>query len=155
MNSVTRTPRPSRAGWLFQLRRIVALSTVHDSEFQAAALEVLEKPPSPVKMVLMSLICALLTVVILTACIFRVDIYAQAKGRVEASGRSKVVQPFDLGRVANLYVQNGDRVRKNDPLLELDPSEAEADREEVGLQLAGYQAEIERRIAPLGSHAGP
>jgi hemolysin D len=41
---------------------------------------------------------------------------------------SKTVQPLDAGVVRAILVDDGDHVRAGDPLIELDPTQAEADR---------------------------
>ena len=47
---------------------------------------------------------------------------------MQPSGRSKVVQPLEPGRVEAILVENGARVEAGDVLLELDPTETAAEQ---------------------------
>ena len=52
---------------------------------------------------------------------------AVARGKIQPTGRIKLVQPIEVGKVTKIYVQNGDDVQDGDPLIDLDPIEAQAD----------------------------
>src|SRR5262249_42232508 len=73
------------------------------------------------------------------------DVYAVAQGKIQPSGRSKVVQPLDAGKVATILVENGARVSAGDVMLELDATEAFADTETQGRELEAARAEVARR----------
>ena len=68
--------------------------------FSRAALEVIETPPSPVRMALILIICALVVAAIAWAWIGRIDIIAVAQGKIQPTGRVKVIEPLETGRVA-------------------------------------------------------
>lgn len=120
-----------------------------DQEFLPAALEILETPPSPVRMSLLLAICAFATIALAWAYLGRIDIVAVAQGKIQPTGRVKVVQPLESGRVRTILVENGQHVNAGDVLVELDPTEAAAD--EAGLQtgLEAYRAEAVRRIEAI------
>ena len=116
-----------------------------DQEFLPAALEILETPPSPVRLFLLVTICALATVALIWAYVGRMDIVAVAQGKIQPTGRVKVLQSLETGRVRAIAAENGQHVNARDVLIELDATEAQA--EEMGLRasVAAYAAEAERR----------
>lgn len=73
-------------------RRLHAVVTSSDDrEFLPAALEILDTPASPVRVALIWILCGLLFAALGWSIIGRLDIYAVAAGRIEPSGRSKVI----------------------------------------------------------------
>lgn len=121
--------------------RLVAV----DREFLPAALEIIETPASPVRIAFIVFICAAFSAVIAWSYFGLIDIHAVAQGRIQPSGRSKVVQPLEPGRVVRILVENGSRVNVGDALVELDPTETGADREALARDVAALEAEIARR----------
>ena len=69
-----------------------------DREFLPAALELLETPPSPIRVAAIWVICAGLVVALAWSYFGKLDIHAVAQGRIQPSGRSKVVQPLEPGK---------------------------------------------------------
>jgi len=117
-----------------------------DREFLPVARQVYTTPPSPVRMRLMLSICALFACALLISWIGKIDIYATAPARIQPSGRSKVIQPLDAGRVRAIFVANGSQVHIGDLLLELETTETDADRKSSAGQVASLSAEISRRL---------
>jgi hemolysin D len=118
-----------------------------DQEFLPAALEILETPPSPVRIGMLLAICALVVVALAWAFIGRVDIVAVAQGKFQPTGRVNVVQPLETGKVKALYVSNGKAVKEGDVLIEMDPSDAQAELSSQQTLLWSFEAEILRRRA--------
>lgn len=116
-----------------------------DHEFLGPALEILETPPSPVRMALILIICAFVTTALIWSYIGRIDIIAAAQGKIQPTGRVKVVQPLLTGKVKALPPPNGASVKAGDILLELDPTDAIADETDAAKSLASVQAEVRRR----------
>lgn len=116
-----------------------------DREFLPAALELLETPPSPVRVAGIWLICAGFAVALIWSYFGKLDIHAVAQGRIQPAGRSKVIQPVESGKVLAVYVENGSRVKAGDILVELDPTETGADRQAQGIDLTAARAEAARR----------
>ena len=96
-----------------------------DREFLPAALELLETPPSPVMVAAIWLICAIFAIALVWSYFGWIEIYAVAQGRIQPSGRSKVVQSLDPGRVVKIAVENGRRVAAGDLLIQLIPEKPE------------------------------
>jgi hemolysin D len=122
-----------------------------DPEFLPAALEILVTPPSPIARVLLLAICALFASALAWSYFGWIDIHALAPGKVQPSGRSKVVQPLEPGRVVAIHVDNGSRVNAGDVLLELDPTETAADREAQARDLEAAGAEAARRKTAIAA----
>jgi hemolysin D len=114
-------------------------------EFLPANLELLETPSSPKASFFLWLLCAMLAAALAWSYFASLDIHAIAKGRIQPSGRSKVVQPLEAGRVREIKVSNGMRVAAGDTLVELDPTETVADRDALSGQIEWLTAEIVRR----------
>jgi hemolysin D len=140
-------PQPGRALSLDDSRR----SAASDQEFLAPVLEILETPASPVRVAFLWTICALVAVGLGLAYFGRIDIIAAAQGKFQPTGRVKVIQPVETGRVAAIHVANGSLVKAGDVLVELDPSAALADVRAAKADLASNEAEALRRRAALAA----
>jgi hemolysin D len=120
-----------------------------DNEFLAPVLEILETPPSPVRLAFLWLICALVVVVIALSYFGRIDIVAAAQGKFQPTGRVKVIEPVETGRVSAIHVANDSQVEEGDILVELDRSAAEADVNAAKGNFASARAEAIRRRAEM------
>ena len=98
-----------------------------EHEFLPAALEIMEKPPSPGLRLLMLTLCSLFTIALLWSIFGRVDVVAVASGKTLPVANVKVIQPVEIGMVRAIHVRDGQRVRKGQLLIELDPTMAGAD----------------------------
>jgi HlyD family secretion protein/hemolysin D len=115
-------------------------------EFLPAALEILETPPSPAGRTLALILCLIAVVGIAWASVGKVNIVAVASGKIVSQARTKLVQPFETATVRAILVGPGAKVRAGDPLIELDPTAAlaERDRAENDLRAAALdQARLE------------
>ncbi|MET7247878.1 HlyD family type I secretion periplasmic adaptor subunit, partial [Methylobacterium sp. EM32] len=122
-----------------------------DQEFLPAHLEILDTPPSPYAVVFTWVMCLMFGAALVWSIFARIDIHAVATARIQPSGRSKVVQPFDTGKVQTIAVENGSRVQAGDVLLTLEPTEAEADLSSRQGDLAALEAQIARRRATIAA----
>jgi hemolysin D len=104
---------------------------VTEMEFLPAALEVQEKPPSPVGRFTMWTVVALIVIAFVWSVVGRIEIVAVAPGKIIPSGQVKVIQAANIGRVKAIHVADGDAVHAGQALIELDPTLAEADRERL------------------------
>lgn len=123
-----------------------------DHEFLPAALEIMEKPPSPGLRWLLLSICALFTIALVWSCIGTVDIVATASGKVIPTGNVKVIQSVELGSVRAIHVQNGQHVEVGQLLVELDPTLAGADEAAANANLLTSELQAARNAA-LVAHA--
>jgi hemolysin D len=116
-------------------------------EFLPAALEVVETPPSPAARVVAYTVVLFAAIALAWAFIGKVDIIATAPGRVLPTGRVKQVQPMDTGAVVAIHVQDGDRVKAGQLLIELDPTTTAADSTMVSDGLVQAELDVARLIA--------
>jgi hemolysin D len=124
-----------------------------DQEFLPAALEIIEQPASPIRIALIWFIACVCLGGLAWSWFGHVDIHAVASGRIQPDGRSKVIQPFEPGRINAIHVANGQRVKAGAVLLELDPTEIAAEREIATAELEVAEAEVARRRAALANLA--
>ncbi|MFG1295671.1 HlyD family type I secretion periplasmic adaptor subunit [Xanthobacter variabilis] len=122
-----------------------------DREFLPAALEILDTPPSPVGLGLLVAICALAVIALGWSWIGTVDVVAVASGKIQPTGRVKVVQPLEGGRVETIAVRDGQEVAAGALLMRLDPREADADVAGLSAALESAKAEALRRRAALAA----
>ena len=112
--------------------------------FLPAALEIQHTPPSPIGRAILWTILGLCVSAVAWASLGQVDIVAVASGKLLPNGRVKVIQSVGLGTVKAIHVSDGQRVQQGEPLLELDPTLAEADRLRTDEQLANAELELAR-----------
>ncbi|GEO98311.1 HlyD family type I secretion periplasmic adaptor subunit [Methylobacterium haplocladii] len=124
-------------------------NTREDQEFLPAHLAILETPPSPLAMVFTWTLCALFASALIWSFLANLDIYAVASGRVQSSGRSKVLQPFETSKVEAINVSNGARVKAGDLLISLDPTDAGADLAGRVSDLEALAAQMARRVSTI------
>ncbi len=112
----------------------------NEREFQAAAIEIMETPPSPVGRAFGLTIIILFTVAMVWSIFGRIDIYATLQGKIIPVGNVKVIEPLMTSKVKAVHVRQGQDVKSGDLLLELDPTEQEADRTRLEQDLVITQA---------------
>ena len=120
-----------------------------DHEFLPADLEILETPPSPVRMALILIIAGLVVAALLWSWLGRLDIVAVAQGKIQPAGRVKVIQPLEPGKIAAIKAENGRHVSPGDVLLEFDPGEARAEEADARGAYDAFRAEAARRRVAL------
>ena len=67
------------------------LFRISDHEFLSAALEILEAPPSPVRIGLLAIICAFAATALAWSYFGRIDVIATAQGKFQPTGRVKII----------------------------------------------------------------
>jgi len=103
--------------------------------FLPAALEIQETPPHPLARWLAWGLLALVVIAILWAAFGRVNIVASAEGKIIPSSRVKQIQPLEKGVVKALLVREGEYVTQGQPLIELDPTLTQADKQRLESEL--------------------
>ena len=116
-------------------------------EFLPAALEILETPANPAGRALALLLAAMFVAAICWAVIGKVDVVAVAPGRTVPVGGSKLIQPLELGTVRAIHVSDGQKVTAGQILVELDPTEAEVDLDQLRQQQVEQALEAARLSA--------
>ena len=126
-----------------------------EAEFLPAALEIIETPASPVGRAIAGTIILFLAAAILWASLGHVDIIATTQGRIIPTGRSKLIQPFEVGVVRAIKVADGEAVHAGDVLVELDPTSDASDETRLGFSLAQDRLDMARLRALLGGDSIP
>lgn len=126
-----------------------------EREFLPAALEIMETPPSPIGRGISVTIVLFFALAIAWAVIGQVDIITTAPGKIVPLSRSKVIQPFEIGVVRAIHVQEGQAVKAGDVLIELDPTIDRADRDRYAKELAEAKLDIARLRAALSIDTDP
>ena len=116
-------------------------------EFLPAALEVQESPPSPAGHWILGLILSLFIIAVLWSSFGQVDIVVTAPGRIVPSGQVKQVQAPLAGVISAILIREGDRVAAGEPLVQLDPTYADADDQTVREQLQDVALQLYWREA--------
>ena len=123
--------------------------------FLPAALSLQETPVHPSPRRLAWLIMALFIIALIWSIFGQVDIVAVAQGRIIVSDRTKTIQPLEASVVKAILVKDGDRVKTGQILIELDPTIATADKENIKEQLHAAYSEKLRTKALLQLLANP
>lgn len=124
-----------------------------EREFQAAAIEILETPPSPTGRLLGVTVVLSLLLALGWSFLGRLDVFAALEGRVVPVGQVKVIQPLVTGTVKAVHVRQGQEIAEGDLLIELDPTEQTADRTRLEEDLATAQLAALRLRSVIGTVA--
>lgn len=100
-------------------------------EFLPSAIEIVEKPGSPLGGVIIWTIFTLVITGIIWSIVGRVDVVATARGKTIPGGKIKFIQPLEEGIVKEIYVQEGQEVEAGELLVELDSTIKEADAQGI------------------------
>ena len=143
-----------RAAW--QAERGQSLGSIpggRSTEFLPAVLEIQQAPPSPIGRAILWTILAVFTSGVLWASFGWIDIVATAQGKIIPSGYSKVIQPYEVGVVAAIHVQNGQLVKRGEVLIDLDPTLNRADRDRASNEYRAAKVEAARLRALIAGRS--
>ncbi len=127
----------------------------YEIAFLPAALEVVEKPPSPAGRAIGTTIIAFFCLALAWAALGTVDIVATAPGKIVPAGRTKVIQPFETDVVRAIHVRDGQSVKAGELLIELDPTMSGAELEHMKSDLLAAQLDFARYRAALAETENP
>lgn len=112
-----------------------------ENEFLPAHLELIETPVSNAPRFISYSIMLFLALAIIIATFSHVEIIATASGKLALSGRSKEIKPIENSLVKEIFVKEGEYVKKGDLLLKLTALGAEADTLKTGTSLTQFKLE--------------
>lgn len=124
-------------------------------EFLPAAVEILETPASPAGRAVVFLIVTLFVAAIAWGWFGKIDTEAVAQGKVIPGGRVKVIQPLEIGVVREIHVRDGQSVKAGDPLIEMDPTESDANQERLAQDLLAARLDVARLTAMIQQEQDP
>ena len=131
------------------LEKFLIRSDTEDKEFLPPAVEILETPPSPMGRMLVWAVLILFVLVVLWSFIGEIDEVVVARGKVIPIGYTKVLQSEDKGIVKRILVQEGQKVKEGELLMELDRTMSESDLNALKKEIAYYDINIRRILAEL------
>ncbi len=99
----------------------------HELAFLPAHLELMETPVHPAPRWALRILVSTLGILLLLACWGHLDIVAVAQGKLIPTAEVKIIQPAITGVVRTIAVHSGERVQAGQVLLELDPTQTQAD----------------------------
>ncbi len=143
-----------KESWAQQTKAQASAKPQSDHEFLPAALEIMEKPPSPGLRWLLLSVCGLFTIALIWSIIGKVDVVATATGKTLPAANVKIIQPIEIGAVRAIHVKNGQRVKKGQLLIELDPTISGADEAQAGRGLISAQIVEARNRAMMRQMQG-
>ncbi|WP_321903221.1 HlyD family type I secretion periplasmic adaptor subunit [Burkholderia cenocepacia] len=142
-----------RDAWRVRLENDTQPHLAHERAFLPAHLELVETPVHPLPMWTMRIVVALAVLVVLIALIGKLDIVAVAPGKLIPKEEVKTIQPALTGVVRRILVQDGQRVRAGQLLMELDTTQAAADADKARQSRVDAALTAERSRALLQAQA--
>lgn len=128
--------RTALSAWREDKRRPKpARKTADEYEFQPGHLEISERPPSALSRYTAFALTALVIITLLWSVIGKLDINANATGRLMVTSRSKVVQSVLPGEITAINVREGKQVKAGDLLISLNPVGTNSEIKEISQQL--------------------
>ncbi|HEY0835135.1 MAG TPA: type I secretion system permease/ATPase, partial [Azospirillum sp.] len=128
------------------------LAVDHDA-FAPELVEVAERTPGRTLLWLPSIVLAALLLATAWGAFAELEIVSPSPGRVVPSSRVKLVQPAEGGVVRAIHVRNGQTVTAGQPVIDLDPTDAGAEHEQLTRRLMAARLEAAALRAAL--EAGP
>jgi hemolysin D len=102
-----------------------------EAEFLPAALSLQNMPVSPVGRLVAKVLMFLIAVLFIWSVVGKVDIVVNAAGKIIPSGSTKAIASVDVASVRGLYVEDGQRVKAGEVLMELDSSATDAEHDKA------------------------
>lgn len=85
--------------------------------FLPSHLALLKSPPSYLALTIAIIISLGILCAIMWSYVGKLDIQATTQGKLIVSGRTQLIQAFELGRLQHIYVADGQEVKQGDALL--------------------------------------
>jgi len=89
----------------------------------------------------------------LWSALFPLDMVSSAQGEVIPASQVKMIQHLEGGIVSEIYVKEGERVTREQPLVALESTAFSADAGESRMRIGGLMAEVLRLQAEAAGHA--
>jgi hemolysin D len=138
-----------KAAWTVRAELDTVPRLRHENEFQPAALALRDTPLHPAPRVAMVVIIGMLVIAVGWASFGKIDIVATADGKIVPSGEVKTIQSQDTAVVTAIHVVDGQKVKRGDPLIDLDATDATTNAAHAQSDLAATRIEAIRGRAML------
>ena len=113
-------------------------------DFLPAALEIQQRPPSPLGRAIGWTLMLLFLLTIAWATLGSADIVAVAQGRIIPNGHNKVIQPLEMSMIKTIHVHEGAQVAAGETLVDLDDQSVRADLQNIQQELSNLEQEHTR-----------
>ena len=154
MNTVTYHWGVVKSALANERARAKGLVRIEEVAFLPAAMEIIEQPVSPTARATTWAALALLIVTISWVTFGKIDVVASAQGRLIPVDNVKTIQPAEAGVVRAILVRDGQRVRKGQLLVELDPTVSTAEAVQAQRALETAELDLARARAVLSALDG-
>ncbi|WP_213980511.1 HlyD family type I secretion periplasmic adaptor subunit [Sphingomonas sp. dw_22] len=154
MNALVQIDAAEPRKLLSRLRGGGLWDTQYTTEFLPAALEIVERPVSPTARLTAWVLLGGIAATLAWLAFGKVDVVAPASGRIGPVGDVKLVQSAEAGIVRRILVSEGQRVRKGQVLITLDPTISSAESDQVRATLLSAELEIARNRALIDALDG-
>jgi len=113
-------------------------------DFAPDMIGVQQQPPSPLPRTVLYGLLALFAVMLIWACVGRLDIVAVAQGKLVPQSFLKIVQPAESGIVREILVREGEEVGAGQVLVRMDARLSEADGKTLFADLHRKRLQLRR-----------
>jgi hemolysin D len=118
-------------------------------EFAPDIVRAQHQPPSPLPRLVLYTLLSLFAVMLVWACVGRLDIVAVAQGKLVPQSYLKIVQPAESGIVREILVREGEEVKEGQVLARMDTRLSVADSKIVQAELFRKRLQLRRIEAEL------
>ena len=125
--------------------------TYNRYEFLPAYIASMERPPSPTARITAIVISILVTFGFLWSFWGELDIHATAHGQLVLPRRSQLIQPYELSRIEEILVKDGQSVQAGDKLLVVNVVGSAQELRRCEEQKSFHQLEVARYKALLNN----
>lgn len=137
----------ARAAWSQDKKRAKVSRNRDELDFLPAAVEVLETPASPLGRIFALFIAFMFLSALVWGWFANIDTVAIAQGKIIPGDRVKVIQPLEIGVIRAIHVRDGQAVKKDEVLIELDPTDTDADQVRLAHSLVARRLDAARLTA--------
>lgn len=118
-------------------------NTKDKNQFKPHLVEIQDRPVSPLGRKILWSILIFMGLTVLWLFLSKTDVVVSARAKViRQGGDIKILQTLSTGSVKKIYIKEGDFVKKDDPLIEIDPSVEGTNIEAKKLTLTLLELEI-------------
>jgi hemolysin D len=111
------------------------------NRFKPHLVEIEDRPVSPLGRKIMWSILIFMALAVLWLFWGKTDVVVSARAKIIPMGDIKVLQPLSTGAVKKIFIKEGDFIKKDDPLIEIDPTVEESNIEAKKSTLALLEVE--------------
>lgn len=133
------------------MRQLFKIDDRHD--FRPILAEIEDSPVSPLGRAVFWLIVTTIIFFTLWTCLGEIDVVVSSvTAKVIPDGQVKMLQPLETGVISKICVKEGEYVKKNQVLMEIDPSSVQPEIDSLRQNLRYTEIEGQRLKASVNGH---